>query len=86
MHRNVGTHEGKDEWEEGVGIEKDEAAKLEHAEQLTDEQVGRLVQQARSRTKVACSQAAPSARTSGSSSSGRGRGRVEDANNMLALL
>ena len=48
MHRGIGTHEGeavwqgKDEWEEGVGVEEEQAATLAHAEQpsLADEQVG----------------------------------------------
>jgi len=24
MHRGIGTHEGEDEWEEGVGVEEDQ--------------------------------------------------------------
>jgi hypothetical protein len=53
--------------EEGVGELEDQAAMLAHAEliraaqQLTDEQVGQLVQQTRTRTKAARTQAAPSA-------------------------
>jgi hypothetical protein len=49
---------------------KDQAAMLAHAEQiratqqLTNEQVGQLVRQTRSRTKAACTQTAPSARAS----------------------
>ena len=40
MHRGIGTHEGeavwqgKDEWEEGVGVEEEQAATLAHAEQV----------------------------------------------------
>ena len=45
--------------------QEDKVATLEHAEQLTDEQVGQLVRQTRSRTKAARTQAAPSARTNG---------------------
>ena len=55
--------------EEGVGELEDQAAMLAHTEQiraqhLTDEQVGQLVRQTKSRTKAASTQAAPSASAS----------------------
>jgi hypothetical protein len=46
-------------WEEGVGVEEEEAAVLEAAkqfrasQQLTDEQLGQLVRKTRSRTQAA---------------------------------
>jgi len=39
-----------------------QAEQIRAAQQLTDEQVGQLVRQTRSRTKTACTHAAPSAR------------------------
>ena len=68
--------QGEDEWEEGVGVNEDQAAMLAQAEQvvraaqqLIGEQVRQLVRHKSSRIKAARTQAAPSARTSSSSSS-----------------
>jgi len=61
--------QGEDEWEEGVGVEEDQAATLAHAEQVRATQSSRRASGSDEVTKAVSTQATPSAHSSSSSSS-----------------